>query len=170
MRWGMRKTLCWAAMLLVVVPSAIAVGQISSGAQDRSSQAAQYYLGNKDELLIPVNVWGFVQKPGQYLIPDNTDLIALLSYAGGPTENAKISNIRVIRNDRRMGNVVYKVDVKKYIETGDDKLIPVLKPGDTIIVNGTTFHWISQFFEFVSRIAIVAQIYYFIVIAQTYGK
>ncbi len=166
----MRKSLCWAIVLLIVVPSYISVGQISSPAQDRSAQAAQYYLGNKDELLIPVNVWGFVQKPGQYLIPDNTDLIALLSYAGGPLENAKISHIRVIRNDRKMGNVVYKVDVKKYIETGDDRLIPVLKPGDTIIVNGTTFHWIAQFFEFVSRIAIVAQIYYFIVIAQTYRK
>lgn len=135
--------------------------------QDR---AAQYYLGSKDELLIPVNVWGFVQKPGQYLVPDNTDLITLLSFAGGPTENAKISHIRVIRNDRKLGDVVYKVDVKKFIETGDDRLIPVLKPGDTIIVNGTTFHWVNRFFEFVSRIAIVAQIYYFIVLSQSYNK
>jgi hypothetical protein len=165
----MKKTVIIALFGCMVIPFLSARGQEStlSLPQDR---AAQYYLGSKDELLIPVNVWGFVQKPGQYLVPDNTELITLLSYAGGPTENAKISHIRVIRNDRKMGNVVYKVDVKKYIETGDDRLIPVLKPGDTIIVNGTTFHWINRFFEFVSRIAIVAQMYYFIVIAQQSNK
>jgi polysaccharide biosynthesis/export protein len=165
----MKKTLCIALCVCVVIPI------LPLGAQDSQmslpqDRAAQYYLGSKDELLIPVNVWGFVQKPGQYLVPDNTDLITLLSYAGGPSENAKISHIRVIRNDRKMGNVVYKVDVKKYIETGDDRLIPNLKPGDTIIVNGTTFHWVNRFFEFVSRIAIVAQIYYFIVISEQYKK
>ncbi len=165
----MKKTVMITLVCCLVFPFLSARGQESnlSLPQDR---AAQYYLGSKDELLIPINVWGFVQKPGQYLVPDNTDLITLLSYAGGPTENAKISHIRVIRNDRKMGNVVYKVDVKKYIETGDDRLIPILKPGDSIIVNGTTFHWVSQFFEFVSRIAVVAQIYYFIVIADQYNK
>lgn len=165
----MKKRTIVFAICLCCCPMIVLYGQDSpvSYPQDR---AAQYYLGSKDELLIPVNVWGFVQKPGQYLIPDNTDLVTLLSYAGGPTENAKISHIRVIRNDRKMGNVVYKVDVKKFIETGDDRLIPVLKPGDTIIVNGTTFHWINRFFEFVSRIAIVAQIYYLIAISESYKK
>lgn len=165
----MKKTSIIALFVCVIIPLLSVRAQESqmSLPQDR---AAQYYLGSKDELLIPVNVWGFVQKPGQYLVPDNTDLITLLSYAGGPSENAKISHIRVIRNDRKMGNVVYKVDVKKYIETGDDRLIPNLKPGDTIIVNGTTFHWVNRFFEFVSRIAIVAQIYYFVVISEQYKK
>ena len=165
----MKKTVFIALCVCVVIPLLDVRAQDSqlSLPQDR---AAQYYLGSKDELLIPVNVWGFVQKPGQYLVPDNTDLITLLSYAGGPSENAKISHIRVIRNDRKMGNVVYKVDVKKYIETGDDRLIPNLKPGDTIIVNGTTFHWVNRYFEFVSRIAIVAQIYYFVVISEQYKK
>jgi len=154
-------------VLLLCACSGVLHGQqpTAGATQDR---AAQYYLGSKDELLIPVNVWGFVLKPGQYLVPDNTDLISLLSYAGGPTENAKISHIKIIRNDPRMGNVVYKIDVKRYIETGDERLVPVLKPGDTVIVNGTTFHWVNRFFEFVSRIAIIAQIYYFVVIAEQY--
>jgi polysaccharide export outer membrane protein len=133
-------------------------------------RAAQYYLGTSNELLIPINIWGYVQKPGQYMVPDNTDLVALLSFAGGPTENAKLNFIRIIRNDPKIGNVVYKIDVKRYIETADDRLIPNLRPGDTVIVNGTAFHWVSQFFDFVARLSTFVQIYYLIAIAQSYNK
>ena len=131
-----------------------------------TNRPAQYYLGSEDELLVPVNIWGFVQKPGQFFVPASTDLITLMSVAGGPTEDAKISNIKVIRNDPKRGNFVWKVDVKKFLETGDERIIPELRPGDTIIVQGSTFHWISRFFEFVSRLVTIAQIFYFIALYQ----
>jgi polysaccharide export outer membrane protein len=132
------------------------------------SRGSVYYLGDEDELLIPVNIWGFVRLPGQYHVPNNTDLVSLLSYAGGPTENAKISNIRIVRTDPRRGNIIYTINVKRFIETADERLIPPLKPGDTIIVKGTTFYWISKFFEFVARLATFAQIFYFVAIASRY--
>ncbi len=143
------------------------LAQQTGGATNRASQ---YYLGREDELLIPVNVWGFVKNPGQYMVPNNTDLISLLSYAGGPNENAKISTIKIVRNDPKRGNQVWKVDVKRFLDTADYRLIPALKPNDTIIVKGTTFYWVSKFFEFVSRLAVFAQIYYFIVIAENNKK
>jgi len=132
------------------------------------NRAAQYYLGTENELLVPINIWGFVEKPGQYMVPNNTDLISLISFAGGPTENAKISSVRIVRSDPSQGNVVFKINVKKYLDTADERLVPILKPGDTIIVKGTTFHWISRFFEFLSRLSILAQIVYFIALAQEY--
>ncbi len=130
------------------------------------NRAAQYYLGETDELVVPVNVWGFVMKPGQYMVPNNTDLIDLLSFAGGPIEGSKISKIHLVRSDDRLGNHVWKINVKKYLETGDMRQIPSLKPGDTVVVKGTTFHWISKFFEFVGRLAVFAQMFYFIAIAE----
>jgi hypothetical protein len=133
-----------------------------------SRRGAQYYLGSEDELLVPVNIWGFVRSPGQYMVPNNTDLVSLLSYAGGPTEYAKISNIRIVRNDLKLGRQAFKINVKRYLETADERIIPILKPGDTIVVKGTTFHWISKFFEFVSRLSVIAQIFYFIAIANEY--
>ncbi|NQT25898.1 SLBB domain-containing protein [candidate division KSB1 bacterium] len=139
--------------------------QISGSAVSRG---AQYYLGSEDELLVPINIWGFVQKPGQYLVPNNTDLISLLSFAGGPTEDAKISNIRIVRSDPKLGSQIWKIDVDRYIETGDERLIPTLKPHDTVIVKGTTFYWVSRMFEFVSRLAVFAQMYYFIILADSY--
>ena len=134
--------------------------------QGQLNRAAQYFLGTEDELLVPVNIWGFVQRPGQYMVPNNTDLISLISYAGGPTEHAKINKIRIVRNDPQLGTKVWIINVKQYLETGDQRLIPVLRPGDTIVVKGTTFHWISRLFEFIARIATIAQIFYFVAIAQ----
>ena len=163
MRHFMKRILGSSAVLLL---GAMMIHAQSIGGQTNRSSAAQYYLGENDEILVPVNIWGFVRLPGQYFVPNNTDLISLLSFAGGPTEDAKISNIRIIRNDPRQGNSVWRVDVKRFIESGDERIIPILRPGDTIIVSGTTFHWISRFFEFVARLATIAQIFYFVAIAQ----
>jgi len=131
-------------------------------------RASQYYLGAEDELLVPVNIWGFVKNPGQYMVPNNTDLISLLSFAGGPIEGAKIINIRIVRSDSKLGNTVFAINVKKYLETADERLIPILKPGDTIIVKGTAFHWIQRFFAFLSSFAVFAQMIYFIAISVDY--
>ena len=130
------------------------------------SQAAQYYLGTADEIVVPINIWGFVKNPGQYMVPNNTDLISLLSYAGGPVEGAKVSKIRIVRSDIQIEKKVLTINVKKYLETGDTRLIPLLRPGDTVVVKGTTFHWIQRFFSFLASFAVFAQIAYFIAIAQ----
>ncbi len=53
--------------------------QFSSG-----DRPAQYILGTNDVLLITVNLWGHVQRPGIYSIPSSFGLIDLLSSAGGP--------------------------------------------------------------------------------------
>ena len=45
---------------------------------------AQYILGDKDVLLISVNLWGHVQRPGIYSVPSHFTIIDLLSSAGGP--------------------------------------------------------------------------------------
>ena len=156
------------SLLLTVLPVS-GFAQESRGYINRV-RGAQYFLGEEGDLLIPVNVWGFVTRPGQYMIPANTDLVSLLSYAGGPTESAKISSIKIVRNDPELGSRVYPVNVKKYLETADEDLIPTLRPGDTVIVKGTTFHWISKFFDFVSKLVVFAQFVYFIAIAQEYLK
>jgi len=128
--------------------------------------AAKYYLGSEEQLLIPVNVWGFVKSPGQYMVPNDTDLLSLISYAGGPLESAKINKIVVVRSYSNRAKAVITVNVKKYLQTGNARLIPVMKPGDTVIVKGTTFHWIQKLISFLGGFAVFAQILYFVAIAQ----
>jgi hypothetical protein len=169
MRKVAKKCIVLSLGLLLVYTSQTAYGQ-EGGTYPSRNRGAQYFLGSEDELLVPVNIWGFVNRPGQYMVHANTDLISLLSFAGGPTESAKISRIEIVRSDLKEGNRIYKVNVKKFLATADGRLIPTLKPGDTVIVKGTTFHWISKFFEFTSKLVVFAQFFYFIAIASEYLK
>ncbi len=161
-------------------------------------RGAQYFLGDQDELLMRVNIWGFVRKPGQYMVPTDTDLISLLSFAGGPVEQAKVKAIRVVRTNEAglrttsaepgaPGGVnqhpvlpgtnlakkqnaqstrVLKVDVKKYLKTGDRNLLPDLQPGDTVVVEGTAFNTVNKVLDFASKIAVFGQIYFWVTVAN----
>lgn len=149
------------------------------GAQERpllnlQNRGAQYQIGSGDELLIKVNVWGFVRIPGQYLVPRDTDLVSLISYAGGPTENAKVSDIKLVRTTHLGQNgsngdplqKIYKYNLNKFLKTGDISLNPQLMPNDTITVPGSTVHLISKSLEFIGKLAVFVQVYYLIRIAK----
>lgn len=126
---------------------------------DAGSRAARYVLGSKDELLMNVNIWGFVKSPGQYLVPRNTDLITLMSFAGGPAEEAKIKSVEIIRSNATDSDQrILKVDVKKFLKTGDPHLIPELKPGDTILVSATRSYSIYKRLDVLWRLTAVAQL------------
>ncbi len=141
-----------------------AQGLANSGSTGR---AAQYFLGDKDQVLMAVNVWGFVNVPGQYMVPLETDLVSLLSYAGGPREDARIKRIRVVRTSAQEdSSLVISVDVKNFVTTGDLDENPLLLPGDTVVVSGTTFHLVSKMFELGFRIAMIVQAVY---LAQWYS-
>jgi polysaccharide export outer membrane protein len=162
------------------------------------TRGAQYFLGEQDELLIKVNIWGFVRKPGQYMVPKDTDLISLISFAGGPLEQAKINKVKIIREaeagappssnrinqsepllassakqsdaDLKQASSpvqpVIQVNIKKYLETGRPALIPELRPGDTIIVPGSTFHFLGKALDFAAKFAVIAQIYFWVNVAD----
>lgn len=145
-------------LLLMLLAAAGARAQEPAPAD--TPRAAQYFLGSQDQVLMAVNVWGFVHKPGQYMVPYETDLISLLSFAGGPREEARIKSIRLVRPDNGSGQPqVIEVDVKKYLQNGLAGEIPVLRPGDTVVVSGTSFHFVNQFFEFAVRIGALIQVW-----------
>ena len=130
----------------------------------RRNRGAQYFLGEEDELLIKVNVLGFVRKPGQYLVPTDTDLISLLSFVGGPLEDANTKHVKLVRSDKNSGKVI-DINVKKYLQTADDKIIPDILPGDTIVVSASKWYYVNKFFEFTSRVAVLTQmVWYFTLI------
>ena len=85
---------------------------------------------------IPIKVWGEVVNPGIYPVPVGYDLLGVLSVAGGPINTAKLTNVKVIRGYRidKDDPIVVYVDLDKYIETGDESLIPEIREGDTIMV------------------------------------
>jgi protein involved in polysaccharide export with SLBB domain len=108
--------------------------------------------------MINTYIWGQVRNPGLYKIPDNTDLLTLLSSAGGPTENAKLSRIKIVRPTLEGERIIY-VDLMNYMKTGDMSLITVMKPGDTVFVAGTAFYAIERMSSFLGNLVIFFSIY-----------
>jgi polysaccharide export outer membrane protein len=115
-------------------------------------------LTETEQLKIKTYIWGQVRKPGLYIVPDNTDLLTLISLAGGPTEDAKLTKVKIVRPTTK-GKKVILVNLKKYMENGDSKMIPILKPGDTVILSVTVYYAFRKGAQFLSNVAIVISVY-----------
>ena len=127
-------------------------------AEAQRNTGMDYYLapGADNQLLIKVNVWGEVLKPGIVEVPDNTNLLSLISMAGGPTENAKLSKVKIVRNFSE--NRTFTVNVKDCVRDGKAEQIPLIKPGDTVIVPRNSFHSVSKYITFFYNLAVIASV------------
>lgn len=118
------------------------------------SRAAQYFLGDRNAIYITVNVWGKVNKPGQYNVPSGTNLLTLLSAAGGPGSYSRLDNVRIVRLVNQREEIL-EVDVRRYLNTGDISLIPEIRPGDTVVVSGSAYNWIANAVDVVAKVGIL---------------
>lgn len=163
----------FAMIMLIVAGAAFAQSDVSTGAVPykipqvtRVGEGSKYYLNESNELLIRVNIWGRVGRPGQYYVPAETDLISLMSLAGGPSSRSRLSDVRVVREEDSGEQDVLNVNVRKYIKTGDKRLIPDLKPEDTVVVHGSGWQLVSDIASVVGQFAIVANVYYLFFLAN----
>ena len=149
-------------LVLLLAGLAIALFSQTAGTFMPSSNISAYsYEGIRsgvEKLKMNNYILGQVYKPGLYVVPDDTDFLTLLALAGGPREDAKLSKIRVVRPSAEGDKIIW-VNFKKYLETGDQTLIPALKPGDTIVVSGTIFYAFSRVADFLSKAAIALSVY-----------
>jgi len=155
----MRKNII--ILFLVIITINIWAQTESIGTQSFNPGSVYQYSGSltgTEQLKIRTYIWGQVRNPGLYIVPDNTDLLTLMSSAGGPTENAKLSKISIIRSTME-GEKVIMIDLKEYLETGKTELIPILKPGDTVIVSGSTYYAFTKAVNWLSEIAVILSVY-----------
>lgn len=97
------------------------------------SGSAEYVAGTeKNSVLMRVNLWGAVGKPGIHYVPIRTDLITLLSLAGGPTDRATLEEVTVRRqvkgSEKRLD-----IDVKKLLADSSTRS-PSLEVNDVVMV------------------------------------
>ncbi|MEZ8037072.1 SLBB domain-containing protein [Vibrio sp. BS-M-Sm-2] len=76
-----------------------------------------------------IKVFGEVNAPGSFTYKENTDLVDVLMRSGGVTRYASVEQIRVISN-----NTPTLFNLKRYLDSGDESLLPILRPGATIFV------------------------------------
>ncbi len=120
-----------------------------------SDRPAQYILGSGDILLVNVNLWGHVQRPGIYSVPSSYTLIDLISSAGGPAKTARLNDVRIVRKNEE----VVKVDVEQFLKSGNNELLPALQPGDTIIVSGSISDIFTRVVGIMRDMAIIANVF-----------
>ncbi len=128
----------WTLLFAVLVPCA-AIAQ----------QTDDYLLGEERRLEMVVHVLGEVTRPGEYRVPDNTNVMELLSKAGGGTALAKMSAVTITRTGHSPYDVastglsgaqapqeerVIHVDVEAYLQGKNGAALPALKPGDVVSV------------------------------------
>ncbi|HDR04238.1 MAG TPA: hypothetical protein ENN84_03190 [Candidatus Marinimicrobia bacterium] len=158
------KTTVILAMLFIF--SADLAAQINSGFETTASAGMRT---GKTTLNFPVKVWGEVTRPGIYDIPIGYDLLAVISYAGGPTAMAKLTSVRVIRQkvQEGEGDLMYVIDLERYLETGDKSLLPEVRPGDTVIVTPRFMKSVTQTMGYVQSILSIVNI---LVLMQYYAN
>ena len=101
--------------------------------QGKKAAGAEYISGNEPgSVHMKVNLWGAVRRPGIHHVPVRTDLMALFSYAGGPTALALLDEVTI---KRQIGNKrkLIKVDVEELIQGVSHHQVE-LSPNDIIVV------------------------------------
>lgn len=119
------ETPVWAASL--------GAGTLSLSGEIQGAPGSEYVSGSyPGAILMPVNLWGSIAKAGIHHIPTKTDLVTLLSLAGGPGADAELSKILI---KRRMGGQeqVLRIDAMELLEKPGVRS-PILEANDIIVI------------------------------------
>lgn len=90
-----------------------------------------------------IYIMGQVGSPGRYAFNTQMGFLDIIAAANGPTGSADLRNVRVSHRHGK-GSRVSKVNLARYFETGDDKLLPRVKPGDVIFIPDRNREWLDS--------------------------
>jgi len=100
---------------------------------------------------IKVSVWGFVKYPGRYTVPINSTAADLLSFAGGPTDDAHLDDLRLYKLGPDSSQSIVKFDYNDLLweETlrTTKVVVPNLTAGDILVVPGSPRLYFKDWFS-----------------------
>lgn len=115
---------------------------------DPSDNKSQWVSQSSDA---SIYVFGQINAPGRYRFTTEMHFLDILSAADGPTKDADIHNIRVTH--RGLGYAkVSKLNLSLYFETGDESILPDVRPGDTIYIPEKDRNWLDRSKESTVRV------------------
>ena len=110
------------------------------------NRTGYFYVAKAYEVTMNVFIWGEVATQGAYIVSTSTDLVQLLSYAGGPKERADIESIIIYRfskADSSYAKTQLFVNLKDILEGGAS--VVMLYPGDMVVVKKLPDPWFSWY-------------------------
>ena len=134
----------WPLVLLVVLSGALAATPPARAQEPTGPppERGRYILGGEKKLEMLVHILGQVQRPGEYQVPDGTNVLELISKAGGPTEFAALDDIQVTHaamgattaSVAMAGPRVVTLNLDTFLTSPTPGELPALQPGDVVNV------------------------------------
>jgi len=105
----------------------------------------RYFTDEFGNILMNVNVWGHVNKPGRHVVYDGIDLATLLSTVGGPKSGANMKKIRLFREiEDENKKLIYEINLEKFLKTGNREDFIKVMPNDTFVVPQTVTNYVMS--------------------------
>ncbi|MFA0458451.1 SLBB domain-containing protein [Vibrio breoganii] len=109
----------------IFVPASPMVGNI----EQEFDAAKLANAGDSGDSRKAIKVFGEVNAPGSFSFKADTDLVDIIMRSGGVTRYASVEQIRVISD-----NSPTTFNLKRYLDSGDDSMLPQLNPGSIVFV------------------------------------
>lgn len=115
-----------------------------------------------------IHIWGEVKNPGVYELPAGTDIVDLISQAGGPTEYADMNKITLTH--RTIKPKIEEINLNQYLTKKDTFNLSILEDGDILRIPKNWWYKWRTFATVVAGISTVANIYYLILVTNNIKK
>ena len=133
-------------ILLPALASGVSILNKSSNGEYNTDESGNVYMY--------INVIGHVKAPGTFIIYEGTDILTILSAAGGPLPGAKLNKVMIYRE----GDNMKRLDLDAYLNMGK-KLDINFEPNDTIYIEQTLGSYLISKSTILNSILSILNIY-----------
>jgi hypothetical protein len=124
----------------------------------QTPQSGFYDFSDPQAVNIKVAIWGWVKFPGKYVIPSYCTVNDLISYAGGPTDDAHLENLRLMRMNEDSTQTIINIkyaDLMMDLKSNSMIKSPSLKPNDVLLVVGEPRYYFRDYFTMIVTVGSV---------------
>ena len=120
----------------------------------------RFFTDESGTILMNVNVWGHVNRPGRHMVFDGIDIATLLSVVGGPKSGAELNKVKIFREvPDENGQIIYTINIAKFLKTGDRSEFIKIMPNDTFIIPQKTSSYVIQQVGTINTLLSILNIY-----------
>ena len=120
----------------------------------------RFFTDESGTILMNVNVWGHVNRPGRHMVFDGIDIATLLSVVGGPKSGAELNKVKIFREvPDENGQIIYTINIAKFLKTGDRSEFIKIMPNDTFIIPQKTSSYMMEQVGTINTVLSILNIY-----------
>jgi protein involved in polysaccharide export with SLBB domain len=120
----------------------------------------RFFTDKGGTILMNVNVWGHVNRPGRHMVFDGIDIATLLSVVGGPKSGAELKKVKIFREvPDENGQIIYTINIAKFLKTGDRSEFIKIMPNDTFIIPQKTSSYMMEQVGTINTVLSILNIY-----------